>query len=578
MSHLVFPRLHFRGQFSANVGTANNDDLGSPQFVDTALVRVDTQGMSDAAFAAWLRGVDPAFGIRAGWNLYGDSGCRFVDPTCHSTEPAHGTLATTAASDPAVGASVRLLGKVVMADQDPKGTISTQIFAAQFSLSNSAAGISVVGQPSRAVSRWVARRNLGVPGFRAFAAVWNSVIPPEQLTITPGTSPSLLALQVAKDAGRGVFLRYCTYLRAPLLSAAQLATDFAAEHPTVNPAVGKVLGTIGVWQPGTMTTLAEGRRLGSVAVAISDHVDFHFNPATVHLDTANRRISVDFINSVPEVNDTLEKVNLGPLDLRLTSTGGVTTVLGTLANSRADYELRAGIADFDIPPAVVPDLAVGRLDLVQRSTGSALLTETPLVLETDDRAVYLQEGKGRAINLRGWLRGGPAAGERITIRQFSTTNKTQAPVPPAPAVVTCPDHVDLDARGSAAIPLTGASSGCCMLRFAGASDPAATDFFACVRVLPKDDFSAVPDDQITFEFIYKNVLKYYHLLHPAMDVAIPGFDLSVQASVELHADRIRTRIRDTAWGDPQYMPRTRELSAGKAALLLRWCDIVAPPG
>ncbi len=104
------------------------------------------------------------------------------------------------------------------------------------------------------------------------------------------------------------------------------------------------------------------------------------------------------------------------------------------------------------------------------------------------------------------------------------------------------------------------------------------DFFACVRVLPADDFSAVPDNQLTFAFIYENVLKYYHLLHPAMDVAVPGFDLSVQAQVELRADRIRTRIRDTPWDDPQYMPRTRELSAGKAALLVRWCNLIAPPG
>src|SRR5882762_5976426 len=113
MSHLLFPRLHFRGQFSTNVGTANNDDLGSPSFVDSALVRVDTLGMTDADFATWLRGIEPGFGIRGGWNVYGDSGCRFVDPTCHSTEPARGALATTAVSDPAVGAAVRLLRAVM---------------------------------------------------------------------------------------------------------------------------------------------------------------------------------------------------------------------------------------------------------------------------------------------------------------------------------------------------------------------------------------------------------------------------------------------------------------------------------
>jgi hypothetical protein len=573
MSHLQFPRLHFRGQFSTNVGTANNDDLGNPQYVDSALVQVDTQGMTDAAFATWLRQIDPSFGIRGGWNVYGDSGCRFVDAACHATEPAAGGPLTTAASDPAVGAAVNLV-RGVMADQDPEGTTSTQILAAEFNLTNPAAGVSIVGRPTRAVSRWVARRNLGVSGFRAFAAVWHAVLRPEQLTITAGNSPSLLALKAAHDSGKGLFVRYCTYLLAPLLSASQLAADFAAGLATINPAVGKLLGTIGVWDPATMTTLAEGRRLGSGALATSNHASFRFNPATVCVDSANRRVSVDLINSIPEVDETLEKVNLGPLDLTLTSAGGAATVLGTIPSTRADYERRAGIADFDIPAGALPDIDAGRLDVIQRSTGSALLTETPLVLETDDRAVYLQEGGNGSIRLRGWLRGQPAGGKQIAIRQFFTTNKTFAPAPPATAIVSVVDQVVLDATGSATIALAGAAPGCGTLQFGAVGDVAAPDFFACVRVLPKDDFSGIPDDQVTFAFVYDKVLRYYHLLHPAMDRV---FDLSSEGQVELRADRIRTRIKVIDWSDPQYMPRTRELSAGKATLLLRWCDIVSPP-
>jgi hypothetical protein len=322
---------------------------------------------------------------------------------------------------------------------------------------------------------------------------------------------------------------------------------------------------------------SEGRRLGSGAVVSNGGVNVQLNPATVLVDTANRRISVDLINSIPEINDTLEKVDLGPLDLTLTSASG-TRVLGTIANTRADYEQRAGLADFDIPAAVLPSIAAGQLAVVQRTTSTSLLTEMPLVVETDDRTVYLQEGEAGTINLRGWQSGQPAAGTTITIRQLFTTNGSSDPVPPATAIVNCPDHVDLDANGQAAIAVTAVAPGCCTLQFTGASNPDVTDFFSCVRVLPKDDFSAVPDAQLNFAFIYDNVLKYYHLLHPAMDVAVPGFDLSVEASVVAHADRIRTRIRDTAWDDPQYMPRTRDLSTGKTALLLRWCDIVVPPG
>jgi hypothetical protein len=197
------------------------------------------------------------------------------------------------------------------------------------------------------------------------------------------------------------------------------------------------------------------------------------------------------------------------------------------------------------------------------------------VLETDDRAVYLHEGEAGTITLRGWVRGQPAANQPVSVRQFSTTNKTFAPVPPAAAVVACPAEVQLDAGGTVVIALTGAAPGSCTLRFGAAGASLGPDFFACVRVLPADDFSSVPDSEITYAFVYDKVLRYYHLLHPAMDGV---FDLSDQDRVEERADRIRTRIKATAWDDPQYMPRTRELSAGKVALLLRWCDIVSPPG
>ena len=46
MSHLLVPRIHFRGDFSANAYTANNDDYGNPPFVDSANVRVDTPKLS----------------------------------------------------------------------------------------------------------------------------------------------------------------------------------------------------------------------------------------------------------------------------------------------------------------------------------------------------------------------------------------------------------------------------------------------------------------------------------------------------------------------------------------------------
>jgi hypothetical protein len=62
MSHHHLPRIHFLGEFQANVPTANNDDIAAAfpgqQFVDVAQVRLNTFGMSDGDFATWLRQID----------------------------------------------------------------------------------------------------------------------------------------------------------------------------------------------------------------------------------------------------------------------------------------------------------------------------------------------------------------------------------------------------------------------------------------------------------------------------------------------------------------------------------------
>jgi hypothetical protein len=575
MSQFDFPRLHFRGDFSADVGTANNDDFGDPAFVDTVHVRVDTLGMSDDDFAKWLRGDDPQFGIRAGWNLYGNGDCGFSNATCHAAEPKLGTLAAAAADDPVVGAAVKLL-KAVMVDQDPKGTTSTQIFATEFRVEGPG-GLRILGRPARACSRWVARRNLGVGGFEGFAAVWHSVVPPRLLTVDPGTSRVLLAFKAAKDAGNGLFIRYCTYLLSPRVPDQQLAADFAAGKKTVNPAIGKVLGTIGIWKPAEATTLAEGRRLNAGSPLTFNRMPFTLNPTTAQINAADRRVSVDFINTVPEADESLEKVNLGTLQLVLETdtAGGVrNTVLGPIPNTRAAYEARAGLVDLVVPEAVWPSVAGGRLKVVQQATGSPVLVETPVVIETDDRATYLQQGQQSNITLRAWLRGRPAAAQKVKIRQFATPNKTLDPVPPAAPVVQCPDTVVTDQNGTALVLVMATDPGCCTLRFTSPDNDDSTEYFACVRVLAADDYSHVPDGQVDFALVYREILQYYHLLHPAMDSVI---DLSDENAVRARIDPIRARASATAWDNPAFMPRTRDLSAGKLALLLRWCAIVSPP-
>lgn len=578
MSHLDPPRVHFRGSISANVYTANNDDYGNPPFVDTAKVRVDTQGKTDADFATWLRELDPSFGIRAGWNLYGDGATLFNQTVVHSVQTVAGSVVTDSSVDPLVGATVQL-SQAIMVDLDPKGTRSTQIFCESLHI-QAPGGLSIVGRPTRFHSRWVLRRNLSAGGFSGYAAVWHAVIPPDRLTIAGNGSPVLALLQQAHANGKGLFIRFATYLLAPLISQQQLASDFAHNRPTENPAVGRVLGSLGVWQPGEMTTIPQGRRLVPGAALSANRADFQLNPATCAVDPATHRVSLDLINTFPEIDASLAKINIGDVKLHVDSiTSGKSQLqpLGLVAYDRAAYEQTGGMIDLIYPAALDAEVQAGRLVLVQESSGSRLLEEAELTVETDDRCVYLDETQAGSLALR-VLRKGASPGAPVTIRlaQYVTTNKSIIPADPANSVLNVAAQVETDANGTAVVPLTTVRPGTCFLAFLP-PDTSDGDIsaFANIRVLPKDDYSAVPDAQVTFAFIYDEVLRYYYLLYPKMNRI---FDLSREDRVTQRAQFVRDRVAADQFDHAAYMPRTRELSAGKRLLLQRWCDLILAAG
>jgi hypothetical protein len=96
-------------------------------------------------------------------------------------------------------------------------------------------------------------------------------------------------------------------------------------------------------------------------------------------------------------------------------------------------------------------------------------------------------------------------------------------------------------------------------------------FYINVRVLPADaQFDSVPDSQLTYQYIYENVLQYYYRLYPIMDRHML---LNNQQAVVNAAPILRQLVDQSNWNSTLYMPITRELSDGKRRLLQRWCDL-----
>jgi hypothetical protein len=96
------------------------------------------------------------------------------------------------------------------------------------------------------------------------------------------------------------------------------------------------------------------------------------------------------------------------------------------------------------------------------------------------------------------------------------------------------------------------------------------EYFVEVRVLPYDDYSKITKDQLTWELIYAEIFRYYHLILPAMSKRLDMSDPTVWQTPTAARYVMRMTDRDL-WGYYNYMPRTRDLSKYRRELLWRFC-------
>src|SRR6266536_3283337 len=531
VSQLVRPRIHFGGTFETNVGTANNDDvLDRPDVVDAATVTVHPpEHMGDEEFRRWMEGQTTSGGpgrLRAGWNYYGDNRCSFVDVSVTAVEPRGGPTTVSAQSDPLVGAQVRL-GPAVMVDLDPKGFANTQIVADSLEVHREG-GLRFRGRPGRFHARWLnLSRNLSVQGFAGASAVFHASIPNSELHWDVVGTPALQSFRGDVERGAGVTVRFCLYLLSPGLGDEALAERYRSGDPVANPAVGRV------------------------------GEDAHC-------------VTLNLVSTFPEVDGAGGKVPLGEAVLRARNGTGTPDV-GPVPYDQTTYEQTAGIVEVPLDPALGPVVAAGELVLVTER-GGEMLAEAPVMAESDDRCVYLQQGEPATVRFAALARGAPL----VEPVRFLVTDEpgTDARRP----VVELPETIEVGGRADGVLALRAANPGCTVVRLArspGARrlDPA-RDPYVSVRVLPTDDYGHLGDDELTFPLVYQEVLRYYHLLHPAMGQVL---DLSDEQVVTAAAETLLRRTEPGDWQRTRYMPRTRDLSAGKRRLLERWCRKVLDP-
>jgi hypothetical protein len=441
-------------------------------------------------------------------------------------------------------------------------------------------------------------------------------------------SAGLQALRDGAAAGGGLLLRYCLYDMQAGVKMPEMYDAFRMGDYAQNPKVGYVLGTIGVWNGSDMTTAPVGRILqqpgwpnkpeplsaeaSSIHVAshgdlerlhtpgTKDHATLAALPdqtmvgpavAVVHDDV----VVLDVLTTFPEqAPRNMTKVDYGDVELVAGE-----TVVGTVPYHQATYEAQAGVVELPLSAEARRAIAEGSLALRDQH-GQELLREVGVMqVETDDRGVYLDmEKEGETATARGTVhirvfdRGEPAADPcTITVQVVGDDMHLGVANSTDPLVVqqnqlhwkVLEQHtIDVPAGGEADVPFTSTESGCRKLRFLprGMAVPHAPQFqvelYANVRVLPFHDYDDTPDEEITWDYVYRHVFSYYGILYPIMSLIIPwGPDDLPNDPVRVaqFAAIMKQAVDERYLGTALSMPITRELDAGKRRLVQRWCDL-----
>jgi hypothetical protein len=425
----------------------------------------------------------------------------------------------------------------------------------------------------------------------------------------------------------GLIFRYNLYLTYPSISDTELVKQFARGLKTQNPAFGLILGTIAPWYAHEPETITMGRYLKPAAPFLNPYrpkTPYYLSPVVVRVKPEDQRISLDLANCLPEDGPDGEKFDMGPvtLGIRAMTSPGIDpaknlapiVTLGLIPNDKSTYLMLGGIYDLNYGTLPVEQQAVLEDDsqelVLQTGKGGVLLYEPEYMIASDCNCSYLDElPPGQTWDdpkvveflkhepvraLRGEVkmllcrRGKTPVGETtVTVEQWRET--------PTGVVNDYGRYRYPSLLNTETITITGGEAvyrlrpldgpGLRLFRFVPPglwptvidpktlADLAFQEYFTELRVLPHDDYSKITSEQLTWEYIYDEIFRYYHLILPAMSVRLDMSDRTIWETPT--AARYIKRVTDRRlWSYFTYMPRTRDLSRYRCELLWRFCDKV----
>ncbi len=544
MSYLAPLRIHFEGQFQAAPSTVNNR-------------------ATNYQIAQTSRPVDVL------WNARGSGAWRLVDCAVTSAFGPDGTPA--AADDPVrrlVVADSDRQAPAKLVDLDPQQQGASTIWGLEVRLADSDGRNRLVGRfaPASFTGLW-ARTAAPAPGLSDFGAEYQSVLTDLEWD-SVGDSEMLTALKAAADASGRLSIKFN-------------ADGYVGNRAAARFSRGRLVGTLGPAATDEPRHLVVGRRLIARPAG-------KINSCSAVVDEARRTLTVDLGNALTTDRPGGKLVDLGPLTLSCQPTGQPTTALGTISYTAEHwYADTAGVVSLSLSDAqlsalrnaplvarvgqfgptaeardgryVRADTPVRRLDPVE-SVESAEPTELPVFASKFGRP--LPDAKIRAVNDPAAL--GLPPSSTLPAGQFSSQ------LPPTDAggrtVLAVTPRDPGNPRGAIDGQLFGLR-----LEFADGPQPLA-DLSDLISLLISDAYD--PDPPITWHAHIRPIFTQYAHLYPVMDDFL---DLADYDAVCAHRELLAYAF-DLDVSDPNSMPVTRDLSAGKRAAILRWLSELGPDG
>jgi hypothetical protein len=371
------------------------------------------------------------------------------------------------------------------------------------------------------------------------------------------------------------------------LGAGGLVVQFALITPSTphvpdTPKRWDMRGTIAPWHSTESRTYPAGRLLVPADRERAPHI--------LSVDLTAQDVTLNMVTAIGPSRAP------GDLELRTAGTG---RLVARVPRQACVDALRSG-GVLRVPRAYTSDGADDEaLVLVSSQNGQTLSREREVSLQVDDACLILEHPRDTSdadhdveVVFRSFVRGRPAPVETVWLRQFA--NPSALPLDPRAARAeivrlrsgdadswssTCVTSTDEDGVGW--FTLRGARAGSTRVLLtadAGELDVAGYDnddvlgFWSAaghmsVRVLPNDwRLADLPQDEITFDLVYREVFAPYELLYSFMRKEV--FSLADRCRVETYAKLIWQMCDPRNKPKTYYMPPTRDLTEPKARLLL----------